>query len=814
MSTIRRTLFVVLAWLLTIQLLPTPTAHANGSVVFGDSVVEEAVRSSLHLSSGPITEEDMKDLVYLELPHDANIKSLQGLEYAINLYNLQATYNQIEDLTPLSRLTQLTTLNLSNNLITDLTPLASLPELTTLIVQYNLLKDIRPLSGLAKLEKLHINRNEITDASPLVSIASLKYVDVTADYIDVQAPMNQAALDTLAQRQVTVLGLTAQRKPPYVPKITWTKMFNDEYIYEPYDYAYGNGIYVTPEQYTSTDGIHWTRHESDDKDRSFSKVVYGKGLFLGIGHGSNHGIPVWSSKDGVNWSQANVIRMGASFRDVVFTGKRFVLISDNGNDYNLYKGSLATSEDGLTWKVHTKALADGTRMLAWGNGVLLAITDHAIYKSKDGITWQKTTPPIKGTLNTIRYANGMFVVAADNALISTADGTKWNVNSTPNTQWFGIVWVNNRFFVSSTEVHGTAPAYTTSKDGKSWTRMKVPNKDLYIGDIKFEDSKYIARSYSGHFASADGVTWKQTKVIEHTPIIVFNSTIGDGKLVSVGGYNNGFGSTSWGFIRLDATGQATYHSEDDKGPLNDVIWTGKQFVAVGDYGIMMTSKDGAKWTEVASPTKESMNRIIKAKDTYYIVGSNGLLLTSKDMKKWTKQKTNTDLHLTSIAWSGSKFVAVGSDMLQTVALTSDNGTSWKTVAINRKSPDGSPALNFSDVAWGNGTFVITAYQNYHLDLPYTLFVSSDGKQWKKVGMKFETTKERDWSPSLYGVHYSEGKFIAVGNNGSVYLSTNGTEWGREELPDSEQLFSAYIFNGKVYVASAFWEQIYIGEFKE
>lgn len=809
MSIFRRAIFVILALLLSIQLLPTPSAHANEGIVFGDSAVEETVRSQLALPSGPITEENMKSLVYLELPQDANIKSLQGLEYAINLYNLQATYNQIEDLTPISRLTQLTTLNLSNNLITDLTPLASLPELRTLNLQSNPVKDISPLSGAAKLDKLLLYRNEVTDVSPLASIASLKYVDVTGNYLDVKAPMNQAALDTLAQRQVTVLGITTQRKPPYVPKITWTKMFDDEYIYEPSEYAYGNGIYVTPEQYTSTDGIHWTRHISDDKDRSFRKVVFGKGLFLGIGHGSNHGIPVWSSKDGVNWSEATVIQMGANFRDVVYTGKRFVVISDDTNDYNIYDGVLATSEDGLTWKVHPNRL-EPAYMLASGNGVLFALTDKSLYKSNDGITWKKTTVPFKGKINAIYYVNGKFVAAATGGLLYSKDGTKWTVTSMPRFSWGAMVSVKDRLFVYGTEDKTDTSAYMTSKDGKSWTQMTVPGNDLYINHIKFENSKYVARSYSGDLASTDGVTWKLTKVIDYMPTIVFNSTVGDGKLVGVGGYDN-----SWGFFRMDNAGKVTYRTVvDGQGSLNDVIWTGKQFVAVGDKGLMMTSNDGIKWTRAASPTKESMNRIIRAKDTYYIVGSNGLILTSKDMKTWKKHKTNTDLHLTSIAWSGSTFVAVGSDMLQTVALTSDNGTNWKTVAINRKSPDGSPALNFSDVAWGNGTFVITAKQNYHLDLPYTVFVSSDGKQWKKVGSKFDKTEERDWSTSLYGVHYSEGKFIAVGNNGSVYLSTNGTEWGREEIPDSEQLFSAHIFNGKVVVASAFTGQIYIGEFKE
>jgi len=808
MSVFRRTLPAWIAFMLLLQLFTISPVYANEAVVFGDPAVEQAVRTELSLPAGSITEDDMKSLRVLELPRNAEIKSLQGLEYAVNLYSLSAESNQIEDLAPLSHMTKLEILKLYGNRISALDPLASLSALKELNLHYNQIKDIRPLAGLAKLEKLYISQNQITDLTPFVAIASLNYADVTGNMIDVKAAMNQSALSSLKQRQVTMLGIEAQRKPPYEPQISWSKLFEEQWKYEPSGYAYGNGIYVSAEQYTSTDGVNWTSHEIDDKERRFYKVVFGKGLFLGIGLGSNHGVPAWTSKDGVNWSQVTVIRIGANFRDVVFTGNRFVVISDNSNDYNLYKGVFATSEDGLTWKVHPNALESNASMLAWGNGVLLALTDKSLYQSKDGIAWHKVSLPIKGTLRNIRYADNKFVIAADHALLASTDGTKWHVTSTPNNKWSQLVWVKGRFFVSSMNESGKLTTYMTSKDGKSWSPLKVSGKDLDIADIQFEDSKYIARSYSGHYSSADGVNWKQIKKINHMPTIVNGSAVGDGKLVSVGGYRN-----SWGFFQIDATGKASYGTEDGKGPLYDVIWTGKQFIAVGEQGLMMTSGDGIKWTETSAPTKESMYRIIRANDTYYVTGSNGLIMSSKDLKTWKKQKTNTTLHIHSIAWSGKTFVAVGSFMLQTVVLTSDNGTDWKPAKINRTTPDGSPALNLSDVAWGNGTFVITAEQNYHLDLPYTVFLSTDGKQWKKVGTKYETTKERDWSPSLNGVRFTGDQFAAVGNNGSVYLSKDGNSWGREEIPDSEQLFSVQAFNGKLYVVSAFTGQVYIGELK-
>lgn len=831
MSIFRRALSVCFAFMLLVQLLPIIPAHANEAIVFGDAAVEQAIRTQLSLPSGPITEEDMKSISYLDLPTDANIKSLQGLEYAVNLYSLEVKYNQIEDLTPISHLTQLTELNLSNNRISDLSPLASLPELTKLIVQYNELKDISPLAGLPKLENLYINRNEISDLSPLVSIASLKYADVTANYIDVKAAMNQSAIASLEQRQVTLLGIEAQRKPPYIPKISWTKLFQDlttdaDYHPDVYSgFAYGNGIYVSSENYSSKDGIHWT---SNPAKIYFKDVVFGKGRFVAVGFDiKDEGedvTPIWTSTDGINWTKAAQLNAHAFIRYIAFSGTRFVVAGGHNP-----AGYIFSSEDGLKWTERKTGMATDLKGLEWGNNTFVALgyRDGKFLASKDGITWKKVSLPVKYvefwdlSFGMGFNGNAFFATDNDETYLTSKDGVKWTTIAKDAN---GIVWGNFRKITDRYYAFGVKKIngekvrfYRTSIDGVKWTDVKYTGKaeDFSLDEVVHDGKQYISYTFRAVYASADGANWKPIKKINRMPTIVSGSAVGDGKMVSVGGY-----TSSWGFFQMGATGKASYDSEDGKGPLNDVIWTGKQFLAVGGEGLMMTSKDGIKWTETASPTKESIYRIIQAKDTYYITGSNGLIMSSKDLKTWKKQKTNTTLPINSIAWNGKTFVAVGLQTLGwaiggSIALTSDNGTDWKPVTINLKTSGvSSTAFALSDVAWGNGTFVITARQIYNLDLPYTVFVSTDGKKWTKVGTKYETTEERDWSQSFYGVRYTGDQFVAVGNNGSVYISKDGKEWGREEIPDSEQLFTAQYFNGKLYVVSAFTGQVYVGEFKK
>lgn len=806
MSTIRRTLFVILALLLTFQLLPPPSAHANEGIIFGDPTVEQAVRAKLSLPSGPITGDDMKSLQELKLPSNPVIKSLQGLEYAVNLTKLDAQSNEIEDLSPLSQLTQLTLLNLNNNNVSD----------------------IGPLAGLAKLEEVHFSGNHIMDLSPLVSITSLKYADFTGNWIDVKAPANQSAIQSLKQRLDT-LHADAQRKPPYIPQITWSKLAQDETAdadYHPDIYsgvAYGNGIYFSTENYTSKDGIHWTSNPATIYIRD---VVFGKGRFVAVGYDIKDNdvdvTPIWTSTDGINWTQAAKLNAGAYIRYIAFNGTRFVVAGGHSS-----AGYIFSSEDGLKWTERKTDMKTSLKGLAWGNNTFVALgyQGSQFLASKDGIAWKKVNIPVQYvdmwelSFATGFKGNAFFATDGLDTYLTSKDGVKWTIIAKDAK---GIVWgtfrkIADRYYaIGFKKINGERVSYyRTSKDGVKWTDVKFTGKaeNFSLIEVVNDGKQYVSYAYRAVYASADGVNWKQVKKINRMPTIVSGTAVGDGKLVGVGGYISG-STPSWGYFQMDATGKASYDSEDGKGPLTDVVWTGKQFLAVGGDGLMMTSKDGIKWTETASPTKESINRIIRANDTYYITGTNGLIMSSKDLTTWKKQKTNTTLSIDSIAWNGKSFVAVGSTMLETVALTSDNGTDWKAVYINRKS-HGTPALNFSDVAWGNGTFIITTQQNYGLlYLPYTVYRSTDGKKWTKVEIKYETTEERDWVLSFYGVRYTGDQFVAVGTNGSVYISKDGTEWGREEIPDSEQLFSAQSFNGKLYVVSAFTDQVYIGEFKK
>lgn len=131
--------------------------------------IKEAQISSLSL-------EGLGALTSLDLSSSQNINYPLLNDLMIELpalTSLDLSYNQIDDLTPLSSFTSLTYLDLNSNKIADLTPLSNLTSLTNLDLGYNQISDTTPLTSLTALTNLDLYRNPIIDVSPLVGLTQL-----------------------------------------------------------------------------------------------------------------------------------------------------------------------------------------------------------------------------------------------------------------------------------------------------------------------------------------------------------------------------------------------------------------------------------------------------------------------------------------------------------------------------------------------------------------------------------------------------------------------------------------------------------------
>lgn len=174
------------------KLTALSTKAYNGEAYFDKISVDGVVEARPILAEIELA----NDEAFSKYDTSYGIRSLKGLEKAINLTRLQLDNNEIRDLTPISNLTKLTYLNLRNNRVSGIEPLKNLVNLVELDLYKNQLTDIKPLSTLTKLEVLRLGFNSnitldnnkvggIKDISPIVdNLRELRELDLSENVIE------------------------------------------------------------------------------------------------------------------------------------------------------------------------------------------------------------------------------------------------------------------------------------------------------------------------------------------------------------------------------------------------------------------------------------------------------------------------------------------------------------------------------------------------------------------------------------------------------------------------------------------------------
>lgn len=161
-----------------------------GPIEIADPALDEAIRTALGIDRDP-TCEDMARLEALTVKN-AGIRSLSGLELAVNLASLDLEQNRIQDISAVSGLSKLRDLGLDNNMISDLSPLEELSNLEWLWLGGNVVKDLTPLGGLDQLRGLSLWSNNIDDFTPISNLTSLEHL-----YVCCTRPFDLAILSEL-----------------------------------------------------------------------------------------------------------------------------------------------------------------------------------------------------------------------------------------------------------------------------------------------------------------------------------------------------------------------------------------------------------------------------------------------------------------------------------------------------------------------------------------------------------------------------------------------------------------------------------------
>ena len=116
---------------------------------------------------------------------------ISPIEKLTNITSLNISEMKFMDVSCLSNLTNLESLTLKGDKITDITPLSSLTNLKRLNLCQNKITNVKPLAGLTNLEMLVLQYNQIIDVSPLLSLTKLEHLDVSDNNISDESVFSQ-----------------------------------------------------------------------------------------------------------------------------------------------------------------------------------------------------------------------------------------------------------------------------------------------------------------------------------------------------------------------------------------------------------------------------------------------------------------------------------------------------------------------------------------------------------------------------------------------------------------------------------------------
>ncbi|MEM7370210.1 MAG: leucine-rich repeat domain-containing protein [Bacteroidota bacterium] len=127
-----------------------------------------------------------------------NVYDLVPLRNLTRLESLDISYSQIDDLSPLKFAIGLKDLNISNSPLLDLTPLTFFPQLKSLNCSYTDISDLQVISSLSQLRELNFQNTQVESIAPLAPLEMLEQLRFANTKVkDLSALKNKPRLEFL-----------------------------------------------------------------------------------------------------------------------------------------------------------------------------------------------------------------------------------------------------------------------------------------------------------------------------------------------------------------------------------------------------------------------------------------------------------------------------------------------------------------------------------------------------------------------------------------------------------------------------------------
>lgn len=541
---------------------------------------------------------------------------------------------------------------------------------------------------------------------------------------------------------------------------------------------------------------HEFRPMLPDTAKELHGVAFGDGLWTALGKAGT----IWTTPDPISvpWT-AQLSGTTEALASVAFGNGRFVAVGSNG--------TIVSSETGSDWIKRDSGVSVQMNRIVFSGLEFVTIGESGtILTSADGIGWTASNSPSTDALIAIGYGAGTFVLAEVSRIWISTNLISWTQAKPDPVFTTGIAFQNGTFVAVTRD----SKIYT-STDGLAWVQrareIQMSNPNLY--DVAFVGNHFIAVGgtillgetfRSLVLTSPDGQQWTQAETSGPSPL--HSIAAGNGRFTAVG--SGAFGPHQLPPTVLASTDALSWTVVSRAPKLASVLYANAQFIAVGDNGIILASRDGRAWERRSAPTTANLADIAYHRGVYVSVGAFGKILRSEDGAEWKLQSSPTRIHLTGITHGEGLFAAVAGEQLNApdgtalgrrTIVTSPDGITWtdnpnipyaspnlssapiptpesskqlaKLIAIvpRRPSPGPNSGGALFDVAFGNDRFIAVGGVAPRIQPnTQTIITSRDGISWSGSGTLYP--------PPLRGIAFGNGMFLSVAED-RVFKLTGG-----------------------------------------
>jgi uncharacterized delta-60 repeat protein len=560
--------------------------------------------------------------------------------------------------------------------------------------------------------------------------------------------------------------------------------------------GFGNGLYVIPtdtgDVLTSSDAHTWTLNTVGDSTNN-NGVAFDGTRFVVVGDSGK----IRTSTNGTTWTNVTGTGITVNLRSVAARAGLFVTVGDSGKLY--------TSPDGAVWTERNTGTTNRLFRVRLIDGTFFAIGDsRTVLISSDGQTWAPLTltPNIGFSYRDIvRLGDGFYFVGDQGAFLKTVDLKADTLvsNLASSETLYALAVGAGRAVIAGeggTLLESTLPAATAtpviavqpvdqSTDATKTVLLSViANASGPITFQWFKDNVQIQGANSSTLlitnaqttatgayrvaVTAGGTTVSSATVnvtvaalaapaIQVLPVIAQATTATATLSVTATGtppltyqwYRGLSGDTANPVGTNSSSFTTPVLTNSDRYWVKVTNFVGQTLNSPTTTAVALTSRNGA----VAPGT---VNGLASSGTVHVAAAGQSILAydTTAVQPKWTLVSTLTGSTLRSAAYGGGKFVIVGDNG---AVRTSSNGTTWASTTVGTNSLNGICYDGTQFVAVGSSGAILTF----------------DGTTWTT------TLAALPGGAIMRGITYVPNVgYVAVGDNGTILVSSGGTAVGR------------------------------------